>query len=70
MGIADDAKNTAADLKGRAKEAVGVAAGDDDLEAEGQVDQAVAAVRQKVSDAAERVKEGVDAIKDKLTGDA
>ncbi|TDZ43944.1 CsbD-like protein [Mycobacteroides franklinii] len=39
MGITDDAKNAAEDLKGRAKEAVGAAAGDEDLKAEGQLDQ-------------------------------
>lgn len=30
MGIADDAKNTAEDLKGRAKEALGAATNNDD----------------------------------------
>lgn len=39
MGIADKAKNAAEDLKGKAKEAVGDAKGDDKLKAEGQADQ-------------------------------
>lgn len=39
MGIADDAKNTAEDLKGRAKEALGAATNNDDPKAEGQADQ-------------------------------
>jgi uncharacterized protein YjbJ (UPF0337 family) len=68
MGIADDAKNKAEDLKGRAKEAAGAATGDDDLKAEGQADQGLAAVKEKISDAADKVKEGVDAVKDKLSG--
>ncbi|MFD6195446.1 CsbD-like protein [Mycobacteroides salmoniphilum] len=70
MGIADDAKNTAEDLKGRAKEAVGSATGDEDLKAEGQVDQGIASVKQKLTDAADKLKEGVDAVKDKLTGNS
>ncbi len=68
MGIADDAKNKAEDLKGRAKEAVGAATGDDELKAEGQVDQGLAAAKEKVADLADKVKEGVDAVKDRLTG--
>ncbi|TEA06259.1 CsbD-like protein [Mycobacteroides salmoniphilum] len=70
MGIADDAKNTAEDLKGRAKEAVGAATGDDDLKAEGQVDQGIASVKEKLTEAADKLKEGVDAVKDKLTGNS
>ncbi|BAX99786.1 CsbD-like protein [Mycolicibacterium phlei] len=70
MGIADDAKNTAEDLKGRAKEAVGAATGDEDLKAEGQLDQGIAAVKEKLTEAADKLKEGVDAVKDKLTGNS
>lgn len=70
MGIADDAKNKVQDLKGQAKEAVGSATGNSDLEAEGQVDQAIAAVKDTIAGAAEKVKEGVEAVKDKLTGNA
>ncbi|WP_458320008.1 CsbD family protein [Mycolicibacterium brisbanense] len=68
MGIADDAQNTAADLKGRAKEAAGAVTGNDDLKAEGQADQAVAAVKDAIADAADKIKGGIDAVKDKLTG--
>ncbi|KXO94198.1 general stress protein CsbD [Tsukamurella pulmonis] len=68
MGIADDAKNKAEDLKGRAKEATGAVTGDDDLKAEGQADQGLAAAKEKITEAADKVKEGVDAVKDKLTG--
>ncbi|GEE03772.1 hypothetical protein nbrc107696_42180 [Gordonia spumicola] len=68
MGLADDAQNKADDLKGRAKEATGAAIGDDDLKAEGQADQGLAAVREKATEVADKVKDGIDAVKDKLTG--
>jgi len=42
MGIEDKAKNAADDLVGKAKEAVGKAAGDDETEAEGKADQSKA----------------------------
>ncbi|MDX1875839.1 CsbD family protein [Mycolicibacterium sp. 120266] len=70
MGIADDAKNKVQDLKGQAKETVGSATGDSDLEAEGQLDQAVAAVKDHIADVADKVKDGVEAVKDKLTGNS
>ena len=68
MGIADNAKNKAEDLKGQAKEKVGSATGNSDLESEGQVDQAVAAVKDHLTNAADKVKDGGEAVKDKLTG--
>ncbi|HEY9316119.1 CsbD family protein [Williamsia sp.] len=68
MGISDDAKNKAEDLKGRGKEAAGSLSGDDQLKAEGQGDQASAGVKQKVTDAADAVKHKADEVKDKLTG--
>ncbi|WP_299054884.1 CsbD family protein [uncultured Nocardioides sp.] len=39
MGIGDKIQNAAEDLKGKAKEAVGDAKGDDKLKAEGKSDQ-------------------------------
>ncbi|MEJ9077941.1 CsbD family protein [Gordonia malaquae] len=68
MGLADDAQNKADDLKGRAKEATGAAIGDDDLKAEGQADQGLAAVREKATEVADKAKDGIDSVKDKLTG--
>lgn len=68
MGIADDAQHKIDDLKGRAKEAAGSVTNDDDLKAEGQADQAIASAKKTVADAADKVKEGVEAVKDKLTG--
>ncbi|AVM01327.1 CsbD family protein [Gordonia iterans] len=68
MGIADDAQNKAEDLKGRAKEATGAVTGDEDLKNEGKADQGLAGAKEKVTEAADKVKEGVDSLKDKLTG--
>ncbi|MCB0870955.1 MAG: CsbD family protein [Solirubrobacterales bacterium] len=49
------------EIKGRAKEAAGAVAGDDELKNEGKTDQAAASVKEKVEGA-------VDKVKDKLTG--
>ncbi|MGJ0118935.1 CsbD family protein [Williamsia sp. MIQD14] len=68
MGITDDAKNKAEELKGRGKEAAGSVAGDDELKAEGKGDQASADTKQKIADAADAVKGKIDDVKDKLTG--
>ena len=68
MAVSDDAKNKAEDLKGRGKEAAGSLTNDHDLKNEGKGDQASAGAKQKVSEVADKVKEGVDSIKDKLTG--
>lgn len=45
------------DLKGRAKEAVGDITDDDELKREGKVDRASAAVKDKVGDVADKVKD-------------
>ncbi len=47
------------ELKGRVKEAAGDLTGDDDLQREGKVDQAAGTVKEKVGDAADKVKETV-----------
>ncbi|HVL98598.1 MAG TPA: CsbD family protein [Egibacteraceae bacterium] len=44
------------EFKGRAKEAAGDLTGDKDLEREGKVDQGSASVKDKVGDAADKVK--------------
>jgi uncharacterized protein YjbJ (UPF0337 family) len=54
MGLGDKIKNAAEDLGGKAKEAAGKVSGDRDMEAEGQVDQSKADLKQageKVKDA-------------------
>lgn len=57
MGTEDKMANAAEDLKGKAKEKVGSATGDEQLEAEGKVDQAKAAVKDKVEDVKDAVAE-------------
>jgi uncharacterized protein YjbJ (UPF0337 family) len=54
------ADHTGEDMKGRAKEATGALTGDTKLKREGQVDQASASVKDKVSDAADAVKDAVN----------
>ncbi len=53
-------------LKGQAKEAVGRATNDPDLEVEGENDQASASVKDKIKEVADRASGAVDAIKEKL----
>jgi uncharacterized protein YjbJ (UPF0337 family) len=45
------------DLKGRVKEAAGDLTNDDELKREGKVDQATSAVKDKVGDVADKVKD-------------
>ena len=47
------------DLKGRAKEAAGDLTDDDELKREGKVDQATSTVKEKVGEAADKVKDVV-----------
>jgi uncharacterized protein YjbJ (UPF0337 family) len=54
MGLDDKFENKADELKGEAKERVGGATGDEDMQAEGKVDKAKADIKQageKVKDA-------------------
>ena len=53
MGLGDKTDNKAEDLGGKAKEAVGKATGDDNLEAQGKNDQR----KSSLKDAAENVKD-------------
>ena len=55
MGTRDKASNKALNIKGKVKETVGKVTGNEDLEDEGRVDQAEAALR----DAAEKAKEAM-----------
>ncbi len=48
------------DLGGRVKEATGTLTGDDGLKNEGKVDQATGTVKDKVGDAADKVKDVVN----------
>ncbi len=59
MGMFDKAKNKAEKLTGQAKEVIGEHTGNEDLEAEGQKDQAKASVKnvgEDVKDAASDIK--------------
>ena len=47
------------DMKGRVKEAAGDLTDDDELKQEGKVDQASAAVKDKIGDVADKVKDVV-----------
>ena len=53
------AKNTD-DLKGRVKEAAGDLTNNPDLKREGKVDQAAGAMKEKVGDVADKVKDILD----------
>ena len=64
-----EVRNRAEDAKGRAKEAAGALADDDELEREGKLDQAAAGVRDKADDAKDKVDDAIDSVKDKLRGD-
>jgi uncharacterized protein YjbJ (UPF0337 family) len=60
MGIADKAQNSAEKLVGQAKEKIGGATGDEELEAEGKTDQAEGSLKnagEKVKDAARDAKD-------------
>lgn len=47
-------------IKGRAKEAAGAATNDDDLRAEGRVDQGKGGLKDKIDDVADKAKDIVD----------
>ena len=64
MGAIDKAKNVADDLKGKAKEAIGKVTDDEELEAEGQMDQGMADLKQR----GEQLKDAVKDIKDAFKG--
>ena len=54
------------DIKGRVKEAAGDLTDDEKLQREGKVDQASASVKEKIGDAGDKAKEGVEKVKDKV----
>ena len=51
---------TTDDAKGRVKEAAGSLTGDDSLKDEGKVDRAAGSVKDKVGDAADKVKDAIN----------
>lgn len=50
----------AEEMKGRAKEAAGAVADDEELKTEGKIDQAAASAKEKAADAVDKVEEVVD----------
>ena len=54
------ADHTGEEMKGRAKETAGAMTGDKKLKREGKIDRASASVKDKVSDAADAVKDAVN----------
>ena len=58
---------TTDEAKGRAKEAVGDLAGDEDLKREGQADRAAGDLKKKVGEAKDWAEDKVDDLKDKAT---
>jgi uncharacterized protein YjbJ (UPF0337 family) len=65
MGTRDKASNKAQDLKGKVKEAVGSATGNDDLRTKGKTDQTKAAFK----DVGEKVKDAGSDLKDAIKTD-
>jgi uncharacterized protein YjbJ (UPF0337 family) len=59
----DKASNEAQDLKGKIKEGIGSATGNDDLKAKGKADQTKSALK----DVGEKVKDAVASVKDTVT---
>lgn len=53
------------DAKGRIKEAAGDLTDDKDLKREGKLDRASASAKEKIGDAADKLEEGVDKVRDK-----
>jgi uncharacterized protein YjbJ (UPF0337 family) len=63
------AEGKADELKGRAKQAAGDLTDNDDLKREGKMDEKGGKVKQAAENAKDKIEEGVDKVKDKLSGD-
>lgn len=57
MNLGEKAENLGEDLMGKAKEATGKVTGDQELEAEGRMDQVAAEVKDKASELADKAKD-------------
>ena len=64
MGTRDKASNKAQDVKGKVKETVGSATGNEDLRTKGKTDQTKASLK----DAGEKVKDAVSNVKHAVKG--
>jgi len=65
----NDSSGRTDDLKGRAKEAVGDLTDNPDLKREGQTDRAAGKVKERLSEAKDKLEDVVDNVKDKLHRD-
>ena len=54
--------------KGKIKQAAGDLTGNDDLKREGKADETGGKVKEALGDAKDKLSDGVDSVKDKLTG--
>ncbi len=66
MSLEDKLKATAKNLEGRAREALGNATGDPELQAEGKVQQIQASAMHAVEKVKEKAKDIIEAIEEKL----
>ena len=64
----EDTGGKAEELKGRVKEAAGDLTDDDELRRSGKADKTSGKAKQAVEHAADKVEEGIDRLKDKVTG--
>jgi uncharacterized protein YjbJ (UPF0337 family) len=53
-------------IQGRIKQAAGDLTGNDDLENEGERDEAAGTAKDAIGDAADKVKDGIDKVRDKI----
>jgi len=64
-----DAEGKMDETKGRVKQAIGDLRDDDDLRREGKADEVTGSAKQAVAEAEEKMKDGIDRVKDKLHRD-
>lgn len=64
MGVGDDMKNAAEKMGGKVKEGAGKVTGNEDLEAEGRVDQVKAAAKQAGQDVKDAATKAGDNVRD------
>ena len=60
----EEIKGKAEQVKGIAKEKIGQATGDEELEAEGTIDRATGKVREGIGEAKDKAKRAIDELKD------
>ncbi|GAA2246331.1 hypothetical protein GCM10010401_19880 [Rarobacter faecitabidus] len=65
MGLGDKLSNSAEEFKGKAKETAGDASGDEQLEAEGKIDQFKANTKDTVEDLKDKAAEAFNRAADK-----